>query len=164
MISSVTGWIERHRGHTLEELSTGYARGHLGLDTLEVRTAEALRARSVPELQLVTWDLPRRMRPRGLVCERVCFYSGTQHLSTLKLADRRGTWTIGRSRASDVVLPPQEVSRAHAQLSQRGGWCVVRDLRSTNGMWLNEKPVRGVRLLRPGDELVFPGGVSALVR
>lgn len=47
---------------------------------------------------------------------------------------------IGRSEA-DLVLGDTEVSRRHAQIEIKGGVVVLRDLKSTNGTYINEQRV-----------------------
>ncbi len=47
---------------------------------------------------------------------------------------------IGRADA-DVELNDPEVSRRHAQIEVKGGTVILRDLKSTNGTYLNEQHV-----------------------
>jgi len=59
---------------------------------------------------------------------------------------------LGRGSDNDVVLPDVSVSRYHAELRRDGtGWS-VHDLKSTNGVELNQVPVR-MAPLQPGDRL-----------
>lgn len=58
--------------------------------------------------------------------------------------------TIGRVQ-SDIVLNNPQVSSRHAQLEWKGGYHVLRDLRSTNGTWLNGQRVRDALRIKPGD-------------
>ncbi|HET7095412.1 MAG TPA: FHA domain-containing protein [Thermomicrobiales bacterium] len=70
--------------------------------------------------------------------------------------------TIGRGADCAIQLDDPFVSGAHARLERdRGGWR-LRDLGSTNGAWLNQKPVRGVATVRTGD-VVQCGGVTMLL-
>jgi LCP family protein required for cell wall assembly len=60
---------------------------------------------------------------------------------------------IGRAPGNQVVLADTYASGSHAELvTQRGQRC-VRDLGSTNGTWLNGKPIppRALRPLHDGD-------------
>lgn len=57
---------------------------------------------------------------------------------------------LGRSKANDVVIIDNEVSRRHALIDCIGGIFVVEDLNSRNGILVNHKP-RGRALLRSGD-------------
>jgi type II secretory pathway predicted ATPase ExeA/pSer/pThr/pTyr-binding forkhead associated (FHA) protein len=57
---------------------------------------------------------------------------------------------IGRSKANDVVIIDNEVSRRHALIDCIGGIYVAEDLNSRNGIQINHKP-RARALLRSGD-------------
>jgi predicted component of type VI protein secretion system len=61
---------------------------------------------------------------------------------------------LGRSRDCDVVLEDSSVSRQHAQLRPQGecDW-TIEDLGSTNGVRVNGRVLRGVRVLRDGDRI-----------
>lgn len=61
--------------------------------------------------------------------------------------------TIGRGRASDIVLDDPNVSRQHAEIRPRGGSWVITDLGSTNGSELNGRRLEGSEVLRAGDEI-----------
>jgi hypothetical protein len=65
-----------------------------------------------------------------------------------------GGAVIGRSRDCDIVLADSNVSRRHAEIRPAGGdgWTIT-DLRSTNGVRVNGRPVHGSHPLRPGDQL-----------
>jgi predicted component of type VI protein secretion system len=62
--------------------------------------------------------------------------------------------TIGRE-GCDVVLPDPEVSRRHAALRVTGDGVAVEDFGSTNGTFVNEERVQGVRPLHDGDVVRF---------
>lgn len=58
--------------------------------------------------------------------------------------------TVGRGTQSTILLDGDSVSRHHARLEKRGDeWWVV-DCGSTNGTYVNDRPVTGVRLIE-GD-------------
>ncbi len=61
---------------------------------------------------------------------------------------------IGREAPATCVLPDPGVSRQHARLTalEGGGWQIT-DLGSINGTYVNGEPVRGGRVLEPGDEI-----------
>lgn len=59
---------------------------------------------------------------------------------------------VGRASTCDTRLDSRRVSRRHCCLLPVGGELEVRDLDSTNGIWINGRRVR-VGRLRPGDEL-----------
>jgi hypothetical protein len=69
---------------------------------------------------------------------------------------------FGRDLSSDVVVSDSEVSRAHARLSWRDDTYVIEDLRSTNGTWVNGRPVLRGHKLAAGDTLTL-GKVSVFV-
>lgn len=57
------------------------------------------------------------------------------------------TVTIGREDDNDIVLPSPHVSRQHASISQRdNGGYLLFDHDSTNGVWMEERRVNGLRL------------------
>jgi pSer/pThr/pTyr-binding forkhead associated (FHA) protein len=60
--------------------------------------------------------------------------------------------TIGRSTNSDVRLDDQLASRRHARIDRREGEFVISDLESTNGTFVNERPVH-LEPLRDGDTI-----------
>jgi type II secretory pathway predicted ATPase ExeA len=71
-----------------------------------------------------------------------------------------GRFVIGRTADNDMQVDSKYVSRHHAQLVTSQDGCVVEDLNSTNGIYLNGKRVRRHRLA-PGD--VIKIGVHELV-
>ncbi len=65
---------------------------------------------------------------------------------------------IGRSRSCNLRLPSADASRRHAEiLAGRDGF-VLRDLRSTNGTFVNGERVEE-RTLRPGDRIEIGGDI-----
>lgn len=66
---------------------------------------------------------------------------------------------VGRSPTCDIVLDDDRVSSRHAWIGPVGGKIVVRDLRSTNGTFLNAQVNSSITEaeLRPGDTLFFGG-------
>lgn len=71
-----------------------------------------------------------------------------------------GAVSIGRDRASRVVLHDTEVSRKHAEISAQNEIYHLRDVGSANGTLVNAKPV-GNAPLQPGDHITV--GQSILV-
>jgi hypothetical protein len=57
-----------------------------------------------------------------------------------------GWITVGRASTSDIVLDEHFVSSTHARFVPRGQFYVVEDLGSTNGTFVNEKPVTEAQL------------------
>ncbi len=62
------------------------------------------------------------------------------------------TVTLGRGTSNAVQLHDTEVSREHAEFSRRGEAFVIRDLGSSNGTFVNGKPVTEHELAS-GDQL-----------
>jgi signal transduction histidine kinase len=60
--------------------------------------------------------------------------------------------TIGRGTTNAVQLHDTEVSREHAQLTRRGNVFHIRDLNSSNGTFVNGKPIKEHELAS-GDQL-----------
>jgi hypothetical protein len=123
----------------LAQLRNAYAAGHVSTSTLEERIALALTG----DAEGAVWDLPRwwhrRRAARALVIEGAEWPVQTNAC-------------IGRSSTCDLVLGDDTVSRRHAEIALRGGVCVIRDLGSSNGTWVNGRPIHRARLRR-GDEL-----------
>ncbi len=59
---------------------------------------------------------------------------------------------IGRSAKNDLFIDQESVSRNHARISFDGRSHWVQDLKSTNGTFLNDEPVRE-HALRDGDQI-----------
>ncbi len=64
--------------------------------------------------------------------------------------------SIGRGLDNDVVIDDPRVSRHHAQITFKHGHYLLRDLRSTNGTFVNNQPVEVV-VLAPGDVISIGG-------
>ena len=62
-----------------------------------------------------------------------------------------GVLGIGRAEASDIVLSDMTVSRRHAEISESGGECFIKDAGSTAGTWVNGEKINGRRRLLPSD-------------
>jgi len=63
-----------------------------------------------------------------------------------------GSLEIGRSAFADISLPDvRSISRSHARLRHNGYSVEVEDLGSTNGTFLNDRPVEEAQTLRSGD-------------
>ncbi|MEW6083604.1 MAG: FHA domain-containing protein [Chloroflexota bacterium] len=58
---------------------------------------------------------------------------------------------IGRDPSNDVVLPSPNISRFHAQIQKVGQRYRVEDLRSSNGVFVNDEKVDGSLWLKPND-------------
>ncbi len=61
--------------------------------------------------------------------------------------------TIGRDPENDVVLATPNVSRFHTQIERVGQRYRLRDLRSSNGTFVNNRQVEGEAWLKPDDTI-----------
>jgi serine phosphatase RsbU (regulator of sigma subunit) len=62
---------------------------------------------------------------------------------------------IGRSPDNHLVLRDSRISRNHAQIRNEDGQCVLQDLDSRHGVWVNGERVQKSRTLRPSDKIEF---------
>lgn len=76
-----------------------------------------------------------------------------QAVTRVVLSD--GNFTVGRDSQNRLSLPNQTVSGRHAELITLPEGLLVRDLKSTNGTFLNGDRVEGSRLAGEGDILQF---------
>jgi pSer/pThr/pTyr-binding forkhead associated (FHA) protein len=58
---------------------------------------------------------------------------------------------IGRDASCHVTIPDASVSHRHARVYHSDGEWYVEDLGSTNGTFVNERPLTRPVVLRPGD-------------
>src|SRR5215213_7394875 len=72
------------------------------------------------------------------------------------------TITLGRLKGCDVVLDDEAASRRHCTITGREDKCVVADLQSANGTFVNEKRVTTVDMAR-GDKLRIGSTVLELI-
>ena len=103
---------------------------------------------------------PAGAPPRAAPAGRPAPAESTQ-LKVVEPADRRGTTyqlgdevTVGRASGCQVALPDDSyASQLHARVFRRDGRYWLEDLGSTNGTYLNAKPVTGPVALRRGDRV-----------
>ena len=69
--------------------------------------------------------------------------------------------TIGREPGNDVYVDDNQISRFHALVRCNEGEYVILDLGSSNGTFVNDKPVSAPTLLRDND--VIKLGTARLV-
>lgn len=96
-----------------------------------------------------------RLRPTGayrLVFTFADAQTGEDEPGEVLMIDRERI-IIGRSSASDVVVEYPDVSRQHASLILAEDGYYLKDLRSTNGTYVNGERVLKDVLLKPGDEI-----------
>ncbi len=63
--------------------------------------------------------------------------------------------TIGRAGDADIILEDPFVSSKHALIMKKGSKLVIQDLNSTNGTFLNGKPIKKPMRLRENDEIML---------
>jgi pSer/pThr/pTyr-binding forkhead associated (FHA) protein len=76
----------------------------------------------------------------------ICFPLDPVHL------DKSSVLTLGRAKSNDIIFPVDMVSREHAEISWDGEAFEIRDLGSSNGTYVNRKPIERLRL-KEGDEI-----------
>lgn len=64
-------------------------------------------------------------------------------------------FTIGRQAGNHLVLRDSRASRNHARIVLENGVYYLEDLKSRNGVTVNQKKVQGRRALASGDEIEF---------
>ena len=60
---------------------------------------------------------------------------------------------LGRDDGCEIVIPVRQISRQHLRIVMDGGACVIEDMRSKNGTWVNGYRLTGMRQLEDGDEI-----------
>jgi len=60
---------------------------------------------------------------------------------------------IGRIQGLGLSIHSENVSRHHAEIQEENGVLTLKDLKSTNGSFVNHQPVKEVIPLKPGDIL-----------
>ena len=61
--------------------------------------------------------------------------------------------TMGRGDAADINVDDPFASSAHARIYARGDFMQIEDMGSTNGTYLNGRPVRGAERLKEADSI-----------
>jgi FHA domain/TIR domain len=92
-------------------------------------------------------DILRRLRPGT-----ACLLISDGPLAGSRRLLEKNTTVIGRDPDCDIVLPDTSISRRHAEIYRSGGAFQIRDLKSTNGIWVNNASV-DEHFLELGDEI-----------
>ncbi|MBN2719000.1 MAG: GGDEF domain-containing protein [Deltaproteobacteria bacterium] len=66
--------------------------------------------------------------------------------------------TIGRDSSNHIVIPKNAVSRRHAKVALEGDTRIITDLQSTNGSYLNGRPIISAPL-NQGDQIKIGGTI-----
>lgn len=82
---------------------------------------------------------------------RLEFYSGGSG-DVRRITIENCPFRIGRAESADLRVELVEISREHAEIIERNGMWIVRDLGSTNGTQVNGRPIQEM-LLADGDIL-----------
>jgi serine phosphatase RsbU (regulator of sigma subunit) len=72
-----------------------------------------------------------------------------------KIPLRPFPFRIGRAPDNHLVLRDSRISRNHAQIASRDGHCVLEDLGSRHGVWLNGERIERPTALRAADRIEF---------
>ncbi|UCH84254.1 MAG: FHA domain-containing protein, partial [Candidatus Latescibacterota bacterium] len=72
----------------------------------------------------------------------------------VSIAEKGLPFTVGRDGENKLHIPSTAVSRFHAVLSREPGGHFVQDMDSTNGTFLNGKPIKKAEI-RPGDKITI---------
>lgn len=62
---------------------------------------------------------------------------------------------LGRDAGCHVTIPDSSVSHRHARIYHSDGEWYVEDLGSTNGTFVNDRPLTRPMVLRPGDTVAI---------
>ncbi len=87
--------------------------------------------------------------------------SGKEAGRTVSLSSGQ-TIALGRLKGCDVVLDDEAASRRHCAITARENLCVVADLQSANGTFVNERRITSVELAK-GDKLRIGSTVLELL-
>ncbi|MBK7252139.1 MAG: AAA family ATPase [Gammaproteobacteria bacterium] len=109
------------------------------------RTHRGLRALAEPGIEAGDGASrsPEASRPQGTgehPLARIVLASDGRTIAELPL--RAGRVVIGRTPDNDLQLDSRFVSRHHCQIVTTAGGCVIEDLNSTNGMYVQARRVR----------------------
>jgi len=85
--------------------------------------------------------------------------TGTQAGQTFQL--QNGSQTIGRAPTNSIVIAESTISKQHAEITVQPEGVWIQDLGSSNGTFVNGKPISQSTWLKPGDTLQF--GTSVVV-
>ena len=103
----------------------------------------------MPELRISCHGLNAELHARchGRRCAK------TAHPQTgIDIELKKGDLSVGRDPQCDIFLNDMTVSREHAIIEVRNDACIIKDLNSYNGVWVNDRMVETCAL-KSGDLL-----------
>ena len=90
--------------------------------------------------------------PRSGVAPRVQVVAAMGHEPGTSFEVGDGV-TFGRSDGAEIRVHDQFASSAHARIYDRGGYMYIEDMGSTNGTYLNGRPLRSAERLQMADTI-----------
>lgn len=127
------------------------------------RTPESSRFDVESDLDATLLESPLSTRLEETALPRVVVITAAR---TWDVPMRGDALTLGCAADNAIVIDAESVSRHHAVIERKAASVVIRDLGSTNGIWVNQQHV-SERLLEDGDtirlgqiRLVFKRGFS----
>ncbi len=162
------------RDRVIGELRERFADGSLAQESFVFRVDAALRARRHGELAEILADLPgprvsparaalgRLAQARRAAARWMAGYLQPPPPALILPPGTKGTFTIGRDAACDLVLSDMTVSRTHAGLQREADDWMLSDAGSTNGTRLNGWRVTEPVPVRAGDQVTF-GALTLVV-
>lgn len=76
----------------------------------------------------------------------------------------RGDVTIGRRDTNDIMLSEPFVSGNHAKVYMKNTNLFIEDLKSTNGVYVNDEKIEGIAKLVPNDIIKIGSAVFRVLR
>jgi hypothetical protein len=108
-----------------------------------------------PEVTLATVMLTRIHDPRVQIkFHRLMLMAGDNKVVSTHPLNRKISH-VGRSRRNHVQIKDPLVSVKHLTISVSGNTCVVNDLDSSNGTFINGERLAGCQVLNDGDEIML---------
>lgn len=92
----------------------------------------------------------------------VALYDVLQHREIELVKSRNRTWIIGRSGKCDIQVVDSFASSKHCEIAFKNGRFTLRDLDSSNGTLLDQRPVSGEVVLQP-DMYIMLGKAELIV-